>query len=137
MGYLIDTNVISGIIKIKQNANIVEWFNSVQDKDLYLSVLTIGEIKKGIGKIIDIKRKEKLRIWLDRELTAWFHDRILPIDLSVASKWGILQSQVSRTLPAIDSLIAAMAIHFDLVLVTRNIKDYNWPGLEIINPFDF
>ncbi|MCC8400023.1 MAG: type II toxin-antitoxin system VapC family toxin [Rickettsia endosymbiont of Platyusa sonomae] len=135
MSYLIDTNVISELIKVKQNTRVVEWFNAVQNRDLYLSVLTIGEIRKGIGKITDIKRREKVCIWLDQELTSWFADRILPIDQQVANKWGVIQAQSGRTLPAVDSLIAATALHFDLILVTRNVKDFSYLGLEIINPF--
>lgn len=135
MSYLIDTNVISELIKVKQNTRVVEWFNAVQNRDLYLSVLTIGEIRKGIGKITDIKRREKVCIWLDQELTSWFAGRILPIDQQVANKWGVIQAQSGRTLPAVDSLIAATALHFDLILVTRNVKDFSYLGLEIINPF--
>ncbi|MFU7503357.1 type II toxin-antitoxin system VapC family toxin [Candidatus Tisiphia endosymbiont of Melanophora roralis] len=135
MSYLIDTNVISELIKVKQNTRVVEWFNAVQNRDLYLSVLTIGEIRKGIDKITDIKRRENICIWLDQELTSWFAGRILPIDQQVANKWGVIQAQSGRTLPAVDSLIAATALHFDLILVTRNIKDFSYLGLEIINPF--
>lgn len=136
MGYLIDTNVICEIIKAKQDTKVVEWFNSVSDIDLYLSVLTIGEIRKGLDKITDLNRKEKIRRWLDQDLVSWFTGRILPIDSAVANKWGILQSQAKTTLPAIDSLIAATAMYFDLVLVTRNVKDFFYPTLEVVNPFD-
>lgn len=136
MSYLIDTNVICELTKVKQNERVVEWFKCVQDRDLYLSVLTIGEIRKGIGKTVEVKKKEKIRMWLEQDLTTWFADRVLPIDQQVANKWGMLQTLSSKTLPAIDSLIAATALHFDLLLVTRNIKDFNYAGLEVINPFD-
>jgi predicted nucleic acid-binding protein len=136
MGYLIDTNVVSELIKTKPHIQVVKWFNSVQDLDLHLSVLTIGEIRKGISMIPDQAKKEKVRMWLDQELILWFADRILPIDQQVANKWGTLQAQLGRTLPAIDSLIAATALHFDLILVTRNIKDFNYQTLEVINPFN-
>ncbi|MCC8368911.1 MAG: type II toxin-antitoxin system VapC family toxin [Rickettsia endosymbiont of Oxypoda opaca] len=136
MSYLIDTNVICELTKVKQNERVVEWFKCVQDRDLYLSVLTIGEIRKGIGKAVEVKKKEKIRMWLEQDLTTWFADRVLPIDQQVANKWGMLQTLSSKTLPAIDSLIAATALHFDLLLVTRNIKDFNYAGLEVINPFD-
>lgn len=135
MSYLIDTNVISELVKGKQNAKVVKWFESVSDQDLYLSALTIGEIRKGIEKIQDSKKKEKIRMWLDQELPSWFDNRILAIDKHVANKWGLIQSNASKTLPAIDSLIAATALHFDLILVTRNVKDFDYPGLEIVNPF--
>lgn len=135
MSYLIDTNVISELVKGKQNAKVVKWFESVSDQDLYLSALTIGEIRKGIEKIQNSEKKEKIRMWLDQELPSWFDNRILAIDKHVANKWGLIQSNASKTLPAIDSLIAATALHFDLILVTRNVKDFDYPGLEIINPF--
>lgn len=135
MSYLIDTNVISELVKGKQNAKVVKWFESVSDQDLYLSALTIGEIRKGIEKIQNSEKKEKIRMWLDQELPSWFDNRILAIDKQVANKWGLIQSNSSKTLPAIDSLIAATALHFDLILVTRNVKDFDYPGLEIINPF--
>ena len=136
MSYLIDTNVISELVKGKQNVKVVEWFESVSDQDLYLSALTIGEIRKGIEKIQNSEKKEKIRLWLDQELPSWFDNRILAIDKHVANKWGLIQSKTTKTLPAIDSLIAATALHFDLILVTRNVKDFDYPGLEIINPFN-
>jgi predicted nucleic acid-binding protein len=136
MKYLIDTNIISELIKPEQNLRVIDWFNSVQDQNLFLSVLTIGEIRKGINKINDIKKNKKIRTWLDEELTIWFANRILPVDLQVSNKWGLIQSESGRTLPAIDSLIMATALHFDLILVTRNVKDFSHPSLEIINPFE-
>jgi predicted nucleic acid-binding protein len=136
MKYLIDTNIISELTKAKQNIKVIDWFNSVQDQNLFLSVLTIGELRKGISKINDTEKSKKIREWLDEELTIWFTDRILPIDLQVANKWGLIQSESNRTLPAIDSLIMATALHFDLTLVTRNVKDFSHPSLEIINPFE-
>jgi predicted nucleic acid-binding protein len=135
MSYLIDTNVISELVKSNPNKNVIEWFGSIPDKELYLSVITFGEIRKGIDKISDYAKKEKIKIWLDHELTEWFSDRILGIDRLVANKWGLIQSNSIRTLPAIDSLIAATAIHYDLSIVTRNGKDFDIPGLETINPF--
>lgn len=101
----------------------------------YLSVLTSGEIRKGIANLKDDNYKEKIRLWLDQELTEWFKDRILPIDQHVANKWGILQAQSTRTFSAINSLIAATALHFDLIIITRNTKDFNISTLEVLNPF--
>jgi len=135
MSYLIDTNVISELAKTQPNKQVVSWFGSISNHELYLSVITLGEIRKGIAKISDDKKREKIRMWLDHELLQWFGERILPIDQHVANKWGVLQASVSRTLSAIDSLIAATAMHSDLILVTRNIKDFDIPGIEIINPF--
>lgn len=99
------------------------------------SVLTIGEIRKGLGQINNDQYREKVRLWLDQDLIAWFENRILPIAQYVANKWALLQAQTNRALPAIDSLIAATALHFDLIIVTRNVKDYDINMLEVINPF--
>lgn len=100
-----------------------------------MSVLSLGEIRKGLIKLDDAVKREKIRLWLEHELTEWFDDRILSIDHDVANKWGLLQAQTKRTLSAIDSLIAATALHSDLILVTRNTKDFEYPALEVINPF--
>lgn len=135
MSYLIDTNVISELIKIKPDKKVINWFETVPDRELYLSVLTIGEIRKGLVKVNNDAKRETIRAWLDYELITWFSDRILPIDQHVANKWGLLQAQVNKTLPAIDSLIAATALHSDLIIVTRNTKDFDIISLETINPF--
>lgn len=100
-----------------------------------MSVLTFGEIRKGIEKLVDKKKREKLRIWLEHELTAWFDGRVLPVDLAVAERWGRLLADVGRPIPTIDSLLAAAALHHELHLVTRNVKDFDYPGLEVLNPW--
>ena len=135
VSYLIDTNVISELIKAQPDKQVVKWFSAVPDCNLYLSVLSLGEIRKGLIKLDDAVKREKIRLWLEHELTEWFDDRILSIEHDVANKWGLLQAQTKRTLSAIDSLIAATALHSDLILVTRNTKDFEYPALEVINPF--
>lgn len=135
MSYLVDTNVIAELIKIKPHADVLDWFQAIPNDHLFLSVLTLGEIRKGIDQMADGLKKEKLRLWLEYELPAWFQSRILAIDLQVADRWGRLVAQAKRSLPAIDSLIAATALHFDLTLVTRNEVDFKYPGLEVINPW--
>jgi hypothetical protein len=81
------------------------------------------------------KRKEKLRYWLEQELPAWFGERLLPIDAAVADTWGRLQATAERALPAVDSLLAATALHHHLRLVTRNKADFEIEGLQIVNPW--
>lgn len=135
MNYLIDTNVISELVRATPDKGVTEWINSVPNQSLYLSVLTLGEIRKGIEKITDKKRKQKLQIWLEHELPDWFENRLLPIDQAIADKWGRLQQQAKRHIPAIDSLLAATALHHDLSLVTRNEKDFQGFSLQIINPW--
>lgn len=136
MSYLLDTNVISEIIRVKPNENVIKWFKTISNDALYMSVLTLGEIRKGVEKVSENTRKEKLRLWLEHDLLEWFGDRILPINQQVADKWGRLQHYAKHPIPAIDSLIAATALYYDLRLVTRNNKDFQHPDLEIINPWD-
>ncbi len=136
MNYLLDTNVISELVSIKPNSIVMTWFEQIPIHAFFLSVLTLGEIRKGIEKIKDNKRKKNLLIWLEHDLIEMFRERILSITAPVADRWGRLQYQVTRTLPAIDSLLAATALHHDMALVTRNTADFiDCPGLEVINPW--
>lgn len=135
MSYLVDTNVISELTRPKPAPAVAAWFEEVADEALHLSVLTLGELRRGVEKLPAGKRKERLRYWLEQELPAWFGTRLLPIDAAVADTWGRLQAGAERTLPAVDSLIAATALHHHLRLVTRNTMDFDVPGLETINPW--
>ena len=135
MSYLLDTNVISETIRRRQDKLVIGWLEQVPAEALFLSVLTLGEIRKGVERLTDKKRREKLRLWLEHELPAWFEGRVLPIDLAVADRWGRLLAETGRPVPTIDSLLAATALHYELRLVTRNAKDFAYPGLEVINPW--
>ena len=135
MSYLVDANVISELVRPKPAPAVVAWFEGVADEALHLSVLTLGELRRGVEKLPASKRKEKLRHWLEQELPAWFGARLLPVDAAVADAWGRLQANAERTLPAVDSLLAATALHHHLRLVTRNTADFDVPGLETINPW--
>ena len=136
MNYLLDTNIISELVSTKPNSKVLNWINLIPAQALFLSVLTIGEIRKGIENVKEDKRKKKLLIWLEHELTDMFESRILPINIEVADRWGKLQCQVKRTLPAIDTLLAATALHHDMTMVTRNINDFANLNLELINPWN-
>jgi toxin FitB len=135
LSYLIDTNVISELTRGKPALAVAAWFDEVADEALHLSVLTLGELRRGVEKFPSGKRKEKLRYWLEQELPNWFGTRLLPVDSSVVDTWGRLQANSQRTLPAVDSLLAATALHHHLRLVTRNTGDFNIDGLETINPW--
>lgn len=136
MSYLLDTNVLSELVRAKPDPNVLHWFDAVSDEALYISVLTLGEIRKGVERLLEHPRREILRNWLERELPNWFGQRILPISAAVADRWGRLQSEMRKPLPAIDSLIAATALHYDLRLVTRNQRDFQYPGLQLICPWN-
>lgn len=136
MSYLLDTNVVSELVRAKPNSKVVKWFEHVPDEALHLSVLSLGEIRKGVEKLTASQRRERLRVWLEQELVEWFGPRLLAVDHAVADRWGILLAQVERPVPAIDSLLAATAIHHGLRLVTRNVEDFLFTGLEVINPWD-
>jgi predicted nucleic acid-binding protein len=135
MSYLLDTNVISELVRSKADKKVLEWFQKIPPEALYISVLTLGEIRKGVEACKDRKRKERLRLWLEIDLPEWFGNRILLIDHLIADRWGRLQNEMKKPIPAIDSLIAATALHHDLRLVTRNNKDFDYPALQVINPW--
>ena len=135
MSYLLDTNILSELTRTAPHKSVLQWFKMVPNEALHISVLTLGELRSVIDKLTGTPRKEKLRLWLEIELPAWFQERILPINEHVADRWGRLQTEVRRTLPAIDSLIAATALHYDLRVVTRNEKDFKYSSLEVINPW--
>lgn len=133
MNYLLDTNVISELKRPKPNENVINWFATIEKDSLYLSVLTLGEIRKGVDKLPDSHRKQILSVWLEQEIPRWFESRLLNIDAEISDCWGKLQAQTKRPLPAIDSLLAATALQHDLCLVTRNIKDFDYPNLKLLN----
>jgi hypothetical protein len=136
MSYLLDTNVISELVRPKPSKSVLAWFENIPSDALHISVLTLGEIRKGVEHMPNGARREKLRLWLEHELADWFGNRILPVDIAVADRWGRLIAQMERPVPSIDSLLAATALHHELRLVTRNQKDFGYPGLEVINPWD-
>jgi len=135
VSYLVDTNVVAELARREPDRQVVAWFQNVPDAALHLSVLTLGELRKGVESLSDAKRKERLRVWLENDLAEWFGDRLLPVSAGVADLWGRLLAQAGRPLPAVDSLLAATALSHGLRMVTRNEKDFAIPGLEVINPW--
>ena len=136
MSYLLDTHVLSELRRKTPHPGVVDWFSHRPATTLYLSVLTLGELRKGIETLADASRRLALLDWLESDIPSFFTGRILPVDLPVADRWGRLVAQAGRSLPAIDSLLAATALHHGLRLVTRNERDFDVPGLEVINPWN-
>ncbi len=136
MSYLIDTNVLSELRRKAPDARVIDWFSQRPTGTLFLSVLTLGEIRKGVEALSDPSRRLALLDWLETELPAFFVGRILPIDAAVADRWGRMVAQAGRPLPAIDSLLAATALQHGLILVTRNLRDVKGLGVQVVNPWD-
>jgi len=139
MKYLLDTCVISEVIKKKPNGNVIAWLKKQNEENLYLSVLTFGEIEKGIEKSASAIRKAKLRLWVEEDLKQRFDGRVLQIDLQVATKWGEIQGQseiAGKPLPAIDGLIAVTGLVNNCVVVTRNTSDMQHSSAALHNPWE-
>ncbi|MES2299958.1 MAG: type II toxin-antitoxin system VapC family toxin [Pseudomonadota bacterium] len=135
MSYLIDTNVLAELRRKAPNDRVVAWMARRPASSLYLSVLTLGELRKGVEGAADAARRALLLDWLETELPTFFTGRILPVDAQAAVRWGRLVAAAHRPVPAIDSLIGATAAYHGLSLVTRNVRDYADLGLDIIDPW--
>jgi len=139
MKYLLDTCVISELIRPQPNGNVVSWIQNQDESSLYLSVLTFGEIEKGIEKATNITRKRRLRLWVEEDLKMRFKGRILPIDLKTSIKWGerqALSERAGKPMPAIDGLIAVSGAVHKCIVVTRNIADMEQSAAELLNPWE-
>ena len=138
MKYLLDTCLISELVKKSPNGSVLGWLDKQDEDQLYLSALTIGELQKGISKLADARKKEELQIWLSSDLVSRFERRILNIDTEVAVRWVELIGEAERRgkrLPVIDSLIAATAAVHNLTVVTRNTGDLEECAVRILNPW--
>jgi predicted nucleic acid-binding protein len=138
-GFLLDTNIISELVKPRPEANVTEWIEGTDESLLYLSVLTLGEIRRGIAVLPQSRRRVALEAWLDRDLRARFEDRILSIDHEVADRWGLLTAAARNAgivLPVIDGLLAATALEHNLTLVTRDTGQIPSMGVAVFNPWE-
>ena len=138
MSFLIDTCILSELVRPKPHRRVVDWVKAQDESRLYLSVITIGEIQKGVAKLPASARKEKLVTWLDEELLERFKGKILGIDLTVARQWGDIQAACElrgHKMPVVDALIAAIALVFDMTIITRNEQDMIASGAKIFNPW--
>lgn len=138
-GFLLDTNVISELIKPRPEANVTSWIESTDESLLFLSVLTLGEIRRGIAGLPQSRRRASLEAWFDKDLQARFEDRILTIDQEVADRWSLLTAAAGNSgvvLPVIDGLLAATALEHNLTFVTRDIGQIPSLGVAVFNPWE-
>jgi hypothetical protein len=139
-GYLLDTNIISEYNRAESpHPGIVQWMKTTDGTSQYLSVLTLGEIEKGILLLDQGKRRREIQQWFENDLPARFVGRILTIDREVASSWAQFIAPLlkqGRPLPTIDSLLAATALAHDLTFVTRNVKHFAGLQVPLLNPWD-
>jgi predicted nucleic acid-binding protein len=137
-GYLLDTNVISELVKLRPEAKVVSWVQTTSEELLYLSVLTIGEIRKGIDSLPRSNKRGLLESWLANDLVLRFAGRILQVNLDIAERWGLISARAKMAgapLAVIDGLMAATALHHNLTFVTRNTKDVQVAGINMLNPW--
>ena len=138
-GFLLDTNCISELVRVKPEPRVLEWMEAADEGLLYLSVLTPGEIRKGLAGLPQSKRRTHLEAWLEVELQARFSRRILPVDAAVADRWGVLAADAKRkgkALSTIDALLAATALHYNLTVVSRNVNDFANTQVPFLNPWE-
>lgn len=136
MSFLLDTSVLSELVKKNPRPQVLRWIDEQDEADLFLSVLTIGELEKGVAKLSQSARKARLQTWVRRELAGRFSGRLLPVDARVASRWGALVGESERRgrpLPVIDSLLAATALVHDLRVVSRSIADFERCGVSCVD----
>lgn len=139
MNCLLDTCVISELVKPSVDEKVTAWISSCAEETIHLSVITIGEIQKGISKLPASAKRNQLQRWLDNDLMTRFETRIVPVDRKVARMWGKILAQTEkkgRQIPAIDGLIAATGLAYDMIVVTRNVSDMQVDGLSVINPWE-
>jgi predicted nucleic acid-binding protein len=137
-GFLLDTNCISESTDPQPNPGVAVWLDEVEPSSLYLSVLTIGEIRKGISSLAAGRRRFELEAWLEERLRLSFRGRILPIDEAVVERWGLLEAETrkkGRPIPTVDGLLAATALEHNLTLATRNVKDFVATHVRVLNPW--
>ena len=135
MNYLLDTCFLSELVKPLPNKHVIEWLKRHSSEFLFICSLTVGEIRKGVTKLPESKKKDDLNQWLNN-LLDHYNDRILPIDTTVAENWGILQGNAEKKglgMATIDGLIAATAYTHNLTIVTRNEQDFQASGVPVLN----
>ena len=138
MNYLLDTNVLSEVQRPKPDEHVLAWLDQVDEDRTYLSVISFGEIARGVAQLEDGRRKLALQNWLDIDLPGRFGSRLLQVDRETALIWGRLIAEAKRAgrvLPVMDGWIAACAVRHGFALVTRNTRDFIGLELELLNPW--
>lgn len=138
MNLLLDTCVLSEFIKKQPDANVINWLNRQFEEQLYISVITIGELKHGLERLPPSERRERLTRWLDSDIQERFHGRVALIDAAVMLRWGVLHARLEaagKLMSPFDALIAATALTHDLAIVTRNTSDFVNAGIQLVNPW--
>jgi predicted nucleic acid-binding protein len=136
-GYLLDTNVLSELLRPRPEPHVIEWMEATDEAMLHLSVLTLGEIRRGLAALVQAKRRTRLEAWLEVDLRARFAGRIVPINAEIADRWGLIAAGARRkgkVLSVIDGLLAATALHHNLTVVSRNAADF--PNAQVLNPWE-
>lgn len=138
-GFLLDINCISELIRPRPSASVLQWVGAADETLFYLSVLTLGEIRRGIAVLAASVRRTNLETWLEVELKTRFAGRILPIDSMVADRWGMLAAaskRAGKALSAVDGLLAATALQHNLAIVTRNVAHFDTCQVRVVNPWE-
>ena len=138
-GYLVDTNIPSELTHHEPDVRVADFIRNTGSTNLFLSVMTIGEICKGIDLLPASQKRAQLQRWLEVDVRLWFAGRILPVTESIAERWGHLAAATRKrgvTLAVADGVIAATALEHGLTLVTRNVKDFEGLGVAILNPWE-
>jgi toxin FitB len=137
-GYLVDTNVLSELTKPAPEPRVEDFLRQAKHS-VFVSVLSMGEIRKGIALLPASNRRALLEVWLSTEIMPWLGRRVLPVTLEIAERWGELAAQLrvnGSPRPVVDSVLAATALHHDLIVVTRNVSDYSGMGVTVLNPWE-
>lgn len=138
MAYLLDTNVISELVKASPAGSVLAWLRRQTPDELFLSAMTIGEIVRGVERLPAGRQRRALARWVERDLTDEFEGRVLPFDYEAAVLWGRLMGaadRAGRPRSAADGQIAATARRYGLTLATRNVRDFAGMGVDLINPW--
>jgi toxin FitB len=139
VNYILDTNVISELVAAQPSPKVIRWLETIDPDKIFLSAITIGELKKGIEKLPKSKKKDRLNQWLHDDLLARFQGHILPIDENTMLCWGALNAQleaVGHPIPVMDGLLAASALQHHYTFVTRNADHFQETGVMLVNPWD-